>query len=579
MGLRGSGAKLGAAAAWSCLMVGIGGALISAFIGYRLIDETYMLYYSWLLSLGSVPYRDFFVVYPPGAFALIGLVFKLFGAGALAGRVTVLVSSAVTAACVYALAAALTDRRAALASTGIALAWGVPVYNTPHPNWYALALLMGAAVASRGMSGARGGSLKSAFVVGLLVGLSATVKQSIGALALVGFGVVVLIAATGRRADASGQGERAGARGLAFAYAGGFALPVAATAGVLAVLGALGPAFSAVVLFTPAHRGYFLTQTLPPLSIAGAAMVLVLAAAVLLGTDWGPVRSVVRWAGRGPVRLIVALGSIVLAALVWRLHPPTGGPGEIVAGAAWGLAFYGLPVVFVGVGIAFLRQRSPHEDAVMLAALTVVAAVMFFERGGASDWSHLLYVVPPALVLGTWVVRSQRLSVESGSIRTALPVLLVGVLLVGPLAYPSANWARLIGGRLRSLPGAYRGIMVEPSEAGRFARLWRWLAQAPEGRKVYAYPIDLGPVFAASRVSAGYHLQLVYKLSLSESLGEVDRIRAERPVVVVARDPRPWGPLDPGRYSSLNEPLLRAATQGLRVVDRTGDFTVYAEAP
>ncbi|KFN44634.1 glycosyltransferase family 39 protein [Arenimonas oryziterrae] len=50
-------------------------------------DEGYLYYLSWAMSLGQSPYRDFELSsYPPGLFALHGLVFRLFGASIESGR-------------------------------------------------------------------------------------------------------------------------------------------------------------------------------------------------------------------------------------------------------------------------------------------------------------------------------------------------------------------------------------------------------------------------------------------------------------------------------------------------------------
>lgn len=572
--------KVVAASPWACLAVGMASSLLAVFVVYRPIEESYMVYYSWLMSLGRVPYRDFFVVYPPGAFAFLGLAFKVFGASALLARFTVLLSSLLVAWFTFLLAQRLAVRRAALVCAGITLAWGLPVYNSSHPNWYALPLLMGAAVAACGIEDGRGtGRLGRVFLVGVLVGVAATVKQSIGLLGLMAFGVVVLVATRAKPAGSSKATAWADSTLPMIVYLIGFALPGVVTAGSLWNLGATRQAIAAIVAFPTAHRDYFLTQTLPRMSMAGAATVLAFAVLVIVRLAEPRLSVHLRLVRTRSAVVVGGLGSSIVLALLWRLHPPSGGLGDVLNGAAWSLVFYGLPIVVFGLGVARSRGILRGEGRqIPVAAAAAVAAAMFFERGGALDWNHLMYVVPPALVLAVWLVPPG----QDGNLtllRAGLLWALAPVLLFGPLAPRSADYVALLGGHLKSLPGRYRGVMVDHAEAAQFRELFNWLSAAPAGKTVYAYPIDLGPVFAASRVSAGYYLQLVYRLEPGEVASETRRIRSDHPAVVIARNARPWTPTDPGKYSNLNPALLQAAVEGLSVVDGTRDFTVYASRP
>ena len=54
---------------------------------YGSYDEGLTLYGAKLVSTGSVPYRDFWTLYPPGQFLNIALLFKMFGISAFVERI------------------------------------------------------------------------------------------------------------------------------------------------------------------------------------------------------------------------------------------------------------------------------------------------------------------------------------------------------------------------------------------------------------------------------------------------------------------------------------------------------------
>ena len=46
---------------------------------WDLVDLSYVLDYSYRISLGQRPYKDFFFLYPPGTFLIQALIIKFFG--------------------------------------------------------------------------------------------------------------------------------------------------------------------------------------------------------------------------------------------------------------------------------------------------------------------------------------------------------------------------------------------------------------------------------------------------------------------------------------------------------------------
>jgi len=56
--------------------------------GTLMLDEGILLTYPWLMNHGFLPYRDFWGGYPPGAYAVLALVFRIFGESQVIERAT-----------------------------------------------------------------------------------------------------------------------------------------------------------------------------------------------------------------------------------------------------------------------------------------------------------------------------------------------------------------------------------------------------------------------------------------------------------------------------------------------------------
>lgn len=58
--------------------------------GIVLGDEGYYLHITDRMLQGQIPYKDFFLQYPPGHFYILALFFKLFGISVITGRILTL---------------------------------------------------------------------------------------------------------------------------------------------------------------------------------------------------------------------------------------------------------------------------------------------------------------------------------------------------------------------------------------------------------------------------------------------------------------------------------------------------------
>ena len=248
--------------------------------------------------------------------------------------------------------------------------------------------------------------------------------------------------------------------------------------------------------------------------------------------------------------------------VVFLVHRPVGGPLELLSGAAWGVAFYGLPLV--AAAVASLARSADPRSRVTLAVLSAVGLVMFFERGGALDWSHLVYVVPSAVTL-------LAIALSLGAGRQSPPwilrlgvVLCAAVMFSGPLAPHVPEYGALLTGRLVSLPGAYRGIFTSAGEAAELADVSGALAAAPGGAPVYVYPVDAGLYFMALRPGAGRFAQFVYRLSDSETAEESSLVTASHPGVIVVRIPETGETIGFARWSENGRRVRDSALIGRR---------------
>ena len=144
------------------------------------------------IAAGQLPYRDFWMNYPPGQPLVLAGLQELFGASLLSWRVVATATDAVVALLAYRLARRRAPEVYALGAW-LATAGAMAYPSLPGPNPPALALAFGALLASR----------RRPTLGGALAGLTCLFRLELGVAAIVG---VVLEAPRGSRARAAAAG-------------------------------------------------------------------------------------------------------------------------------------------------------------------------------------------------------------------------------------------------------------------------------------------------------------------------------------------------------------------------------------
>lgn len=173
-------------------------ALASAYFGagatlsLEWSDEGQIVYPSWRVAEGAIPYRDFGHLYGPSLFYLNGALLRAFGADLFVLRVALVVLKSITAVLVYLCAARVASGMVPLCAYGLlVVVWGGPwwVFNTPYANHYAVTCILCGLLAFLALG--RRPSL-AAFLAGVCFGVAATFKQTSGAFAAAALALFLL---------------------------------------------------------------------------------------------------------------------------------------------------------------------------------------------------------------------------------------------------------------------------------------------------------------------------------------------------------------------------------------------------
>jgi hypothetical protein len=175
-----------------------------ATLTFEWADEGPIVYPSWRVAEGEVPYRDFQHIYGPSLFTFHGALFRVFGPDLLVVRLSLAALKAVIVLLTYALSCRVACRPfAVLVSVGLIAIWGSPiwVFHTPYANYYAFAAALAALLVLRPGNGRRP---RSCLLAGLLLGIGATFKQTTG---LFGFLGVLLFLALDTEENTDGRDQ------------------------------------------------------------------------------------------------------------------------------------------------------------------------------------------------------------------------------------------------------------------------------------------------------------------------------------------------------------------------------------
>lgn len=502
-------------------------------------DEGQIVYPSWQVARGALPYRDFLQAYGPSVFFFNGGLLHLFGPdlGVLLAAL-VLIKTAV-AALAYAGARLVAPRAFALGAVALLIAiWGMPlwVFSTPYPNHYSTALILAGLVA---VAATRRRFLTTCAFAGVCFGVAATFKQTAGLFACMGLGLAVLSGCTlGAHRSPAGAEARGDAvvRGLRLAFlAGAFGVAVTylAPAGTLANACVLGAPLGAglAVLGAGEIRGdgdaALRRRGLAGLVLIGMGAAIPVALCAGYFAFHGVLRELafntivglphlVRWFDPvalppGPSVMLVVAIVAGLALVVASPHRAAGRAagavmvlGAVIALAVADLTGDGLALVLHALtlllfviawgGLAAIvvdrpRERPPArelapagEGAVAIFAFAAAAAVLLLYPAG--DYPHVVMAWPlfvPILAHLLWRWYSAAAAAGTRRWRIALRALLAGL-----LAALGAPFVGMLADRSAQSAGAARfaraaGVIATDRKSADAAQVIDYLAQQPDG--------------------------------------------------------------------------------------------------
>ncbi len=124
--------RLPAAVGWALLGLGLWSTLRGLGRPVGAYDEGILLTDAYLVSLGEVPYRDFYSNYPPGAFLAIAALWKVFGTSVGVERALGVMAHLVVALAAGWVAGLMRGTRFSAPAAGVVLVWlarlGAPAY-------------------------------------------------------------------------------------------------------------------------------------------------------------------------------------------------------------------------------------------------------------------------------------------------------------------------------------------------------------------------------------------------------------------------------------------------------------------
>ena len=425
---------------------------------FSFMDEGHLLLYADLIANGGELYGDA-TVYPlPGAFWLLALAFRAFGASNLVARWILVVEFSLFVALVFALFRRMAGAPLAWFAVGVMLLYRVWAFPHWHMyNYSSTALLFQLAALLAWLRFFDSGRRATLALAGLLFGLGVLCKQDYGAAALVAFAETL---------GAYVRTSPAGARPRLLPLAAGFLAP-AALVGLIAGLhfwrvGLLGDVIRFAVLNHFAGMASFEYSSFPALL-------------PLFGQD-PALRSIDGLTATMPAIVYVADWKLLHAS---RLFQATG-----LYDLALKLYYYApFPIVAFGL-VRLVRRRAELRDPATrrarlaeLALFCFGAVLMLWVRiNKPQDYVHLAVLYWPMLLLPLLWLGEGLARLRAARPRLAAAAL---ALLLVPAGVATAYSARLVW-RLRALhdtpiPGERGGIYVTRNEAALLRDALDWV--------------------------------------------------------------------------------------------------------
>lgn len=153
-------------------------------------DEGFILYKSYLVSIGKLPYVDFDPFWPPGVYLVNGLLFKLFGPDLLVAKYGLAAVTFLSSLFLFIIAVKLMPKYLAAMCALLFVFWGPPILNIPYSSWYSVPAGLGGLCAA--LWGIEKKKLFPIFIAGIAAGAAFSFKQSIGVFVLASYGLMGL---------------------------------------------------------------------------------------------------------------------------------------------------------------------------------------------------------------------------------------------------------------------------------------------------------------------------------------------------------------------------------------------------
>jgi len=99
-------------------------------------DEGYILNAAWRFSQGQTPYKDFWILYPPGVVFLLGSLFSIFGKSILLGRYLMVGIGVLISFLLLKISRKIIKPPLHLLASAMFIFWGIPQLNFPWPTWF-----------------------------------------------------------------------------------------------------------------------------------------------------------------------------------------------------------------------------------------------------------------------------------------------------------------------------------------------------------------------------------------------------------------------------------------------------------
>jgi len=165
----------------------------------NVFDEGFAVYNAFRVMNGEVPYKDFWMIYPPGQFYTLALLFKLFGANILVERIwDVLLRFAITVT-VYVFATKLVNPTNALVPWVVVTLWLASTGFYGYAATPALLFILFGALCLFNFFARR--RALWVFIGGLFVGISILFRHDLGCYALISVISVLALFASVHRDD------------------------------------------------------------------------------------------------------------------------------------------------------------------------------------------------------------------------------------------------------------------------------------------------------------------------------------------------------------------------------------------